>query len=418
MTFRNGLLTRYLILLLAFLPAVSIGCGASRWRLQPQWPSFVHRSAKIPVDASKEEILAYVNQASEPIHSWRTTSGRVSVTGVPVPLKAMVAIEEPNHLRMTISGSLSGQSEVDLGSSDQSLWFWMRQMEPQAIMTVNHCDLEAVQSQLPVPVQPEWMMEVLGVKPIDGKDAELIRDPDNPYRVKLVSHHTNDMGMATRRMTTIDLRKGEIVYQELDDSQHRLIATAELSHYQDFPQTTARLPSQITFHWVQQDAKMQLSLNGVEINPPQLPREIWEAPAYANCPVRRLTRDELLPMTAGVENRKVREKPRAITEYQLDQETGEWSENRFVKLPGAQQPPTNSSTIQPVSGAIPEQIASLPAQTIPGPQDAAPFPDFGSQPAAQNSSSPVSLQKQTDYPEWAQPAGKAELKSRDDLIQQ
>ncbi|MBR9804313.1 hypothetical protein GYB59_22625, partial [bacterium] len=66
-----------LLILFSSLP----GCATSRWNPSEQWASLVHRSAKIPADATKEEIVTYVNQHTAPIESWRSTSARLSVSG-------------------------------------------------------------------------------------------------------------------------------------------------------------------------------------------------------------------------------------------------------------------------------------------------------------------------------------------------
>jgi len=315
-----------LLVLISSLP----GCATSRWNPSEQWASLVHRSAKIPADASKEEILSYVNQHTAPIQSWRSTSARLNVSGVPIPLKAMLAVEQPNHFRLSVSQGLSGQSELDLGSNPDELWFWARQMEPKAVMTCRHQEIAAVQDQLPVPFQPEWLMEVLCVRPLDASDADLMRDPDDPHTVKLVSHHTSENGQTIRKIVTIDLQKGEVVSHQLYDSDHRLIATAELSDYREFPNTSARLPHDITLRWEQQDMKMHVSLNHVEVNPPHIPTEIWAVPQMAEYPVREIRADQLVRPAERAIVRTPRDSPKTVTHYELDRKSGVWLQEQEV----------------------------------------------------------------------------------------
>jgi len=326
---KAGKLAEY-CLILSFL-LFNAGCNITSPNYRPQWSSLLHRSAKIPSDASKDEIIAYVNQHIKPIHSWRSTSARVHLSGVPVPLKAMLAVEQPRQLRFTVSGGLSGQSEFDIGSSREQVWFFVRRMEPKAIMTVKHEQLDQIKNQMPIPFQPEWLMEVLNVSTIDAESSELSRDPDQPYVVKLVSHHISKQGQEIRKITTVDLRKGEVRDHQLFDSQHRLLAKAKLTDYRQFPNTEARLPYDIRLEFAQQDQSMHIVLRSVEVNPPRLPEELWAVPQLAEYPVHELGQEELIGSPAAFANRHLRDKPRAITNYELDTKTGAWVQDQIIQ---------------------------------------------------------------------------------------
>ncbi|WP_237226652.1 hypothetical protein [Rubinisphaera sp. JC750] len=416
-----------LLILFSSLP----GCATSRWNPSEQWASLVHRSAKIPADATKEEIVTYVNQHTAPIESWRSTSARLSVSGVPIPLKAMLAVEQPNHFRLSVSQGLSGQSELDLGSNPDQLWFWARQMEPKAVMTCRHQEIAAVQDQLPVPFQPEWLMEVLCVRTIDATDADLMRDPDDPHTVKLVSHHTSENGQTIRKIVTIDLRKGEVVSHQLYDSDHRLIATAELGDYREFPNTEARLPHDITLRWEQQDMKMHVSLNQVEVNPPHIPSELWDVPHMAEYPVREISRDQLVRPAERAIVRTPRDAPKTVTHYELDRGTGVWMQeqevvaghDRAVRQASAaetaaapQNPPVASAT---ASNSTAEQAGTVSLGTLAPPTDSSsppPFPGMSDSPAAK----PAANTQTASATEWYGPPGEtssgASKKSRQGLI--
>ncbi len=322
----------YWLLLVCLL--ASPGCQLSYAKFRPRLPSLLHRSAKIPADATKDEIVAYINQHIEPIHSWRSTTARVHVSGMPpVPLKAMIAVEQPKQLRLTISMGLSAQSELDVGSNPEGIWFYTRRMEPKEIITVKHEELEQLQNQMPIPFQPDWLMEVLNVSTIDASDAKLIRDPDYPYTAKLVSRHTNDQGREVRKILTIDLKKGEVREHQLFDSEHRLIASAELNDYKQFPNTKARLPYSIkfVFHQQNQEQSMRIELKSVEINPPQVSAEFWAVPQVAGYTVRELGREQILGSPAALANRKLRDKPKAITNYERDPQTGLWVKDQVIQ---------------------------------------------------------------------------------------
>ncbi len=422
--------------LLLFCLLISSGCQMPSAGLRPRFPLLMHRSAKIPVDATKEEIVAYVNRHIEPIHSWQSTTARVHISGMPpVPLKAMIAVEQPKKLRLTVSMGLSAQSEFAVGSNPERLWFFARRMEPKAIWTVKQEDLAQLQNQMPIPFQPDWLMEVLNVAPIDASSASLVRDPDNPYIVKLISHHANEQGVEVRKSMTVDLRKGEIREHELFDAEHRLIASAELNDYKQFPNTEARLPYSIHLKLPEQDQSMRIELKSVEINPPELPSNLWAIPHVTGYAVRELGKEEILGSPAALANRRLREKPKAVTQYERDPQTGAWLKNQVIQTAHHDSAPSfspagvqsieklqkQSQSHQPghshqhahghQSEAIPfssHAFASQPVQTAsrtaatkkprPAPlQTKAPASSTEQQPKTQKTDPPDSL----DLPEWA-----------------
>ncbi len=401
---------------------VSPGCQTSSARFRPRLPSLLYRSAKIPADASKEEIVDYVNQHIEPIRSWQSTTARVHVSGMPpVPLKAMIAVEQPKKLRVTVSMGLSGQDEFAVGSNQERLWFFMRRMEPKEILTVRHEELERLQNQMPIPFQPDWLMEVLNVSTIDASSASLVRDPDNPYIVKLISHHTNAQGAEVRKSLTVDLRKGEIREHELFDAEHRLIASAELSDYKQFPNTKARLPYSIRLRLPEQDQSVHIELRSVEINPPQLPSNLWAVPQMAGYAVREIGSEQILGSPATLANRRLREKPKAITNYERDPKTGVWIKDQIIQTTHNDSAPAFSASQVKQAGsdqnrqgmnhqndAIPFSAHAFSSQQ-PGiaagkkPRPAPPESDAPPFIAEQKRKKKLSKQKEAsaDIPEWA-----------------
>jgi hypothetical protein len=315
---------------------------------------------------------------------------------------------------MVVSSGLTG-NELDLGSNPEHLWFWARQMEPKAVITCRHEEIEAIQEHLPVPFQPEWLMEVLCVTPLNADHAEMLRDPNQPHLVKLVSHITNQQGHTVRKISTIDLRKGEITSHQLFDSEHRLIASAELSDYRHFPNTQARLPHEIKLHWAQQNLKMHLSLNGVEVNPPHLAQEIWNIPQIAGCPVHELHRDQLIQPATAIANRSVRDKPLAVTQYELDSPSGVWLQEQEIHPPRSATPPSGNSvagtarvSLNPADSAGPGSTPGNPffeEQGVAAHQGAPPFP--GNSPATRggHASSQNAPVQSAELESWAMPAG-------------
>src|SRR5262245_23299422 len=74
-------------------------------------------------NASREQIIAAVNQNSSRIRSLTATGASITVPdmlGLPL-LSGNIAAERPNRFRLTAGTAVSGQ-EIDLGSNDELFW--------------------------------------------------------------------------------------------------------------------------------------------------------------------------------------------------------------------------------------------------------------------------------------------------------
>src|SRR5262249_13163069 len=109
----------HLLLLALTLTSAQSGCAWTRnlCGLQPPPPPCV-----LAPDASKDDVVAYLNENTRKIRSWRTDRAKIRTRGVPVPLDATIAVESPRNFRLIVNGPLS--READLGSNQEHFWFW------------------------------------------------------------------------------------------------------------------------------------------------------------------------------------------------------------------------------------------------------------------------------------------------------
>jgi hypothetical protein len=204
-------------------------------------------------------------------------------------VSALLAVEAPRNFRLMAS-SVAGP-EVDLGSNADQFWFWAKRVEKsqQYVFTARHDRLVQAQQRFRIPFQPDWLIEVLGVIPLD--ESELVYEPGPPgsHRANLISQRVSPQGEPVKKVTVVDTCHGLILEHALYNAQGNLIARAcLLGHYND-PVSRAVLPSVIDLEWPPAQLGLTLSLGPMEVNP-SLPPQTWALPSIPDYPVVDLGR--------------------------------------------------------------------------------------------------------------------------------
>ncbi len=274
----------------------STGCESMR-----HWIAFSRPvpspSAILPMDASSDEIIAALNDNITQLYAWRSTDVKITAKqhGVPIMLSAMMAVESPRKLRL-MATSLAG-NEVDLGSNPERFWFWVRRSEPHGIMTASYDDVEEGKPLGPLPFQPEWLIETLGVIPIVGRQFTMQELPARTSEagrsssrfVAFVAEHETPQGRRIKRTMVVDVAYAAIVEHSLHEPSGQLIARARLSHYQREP-GGPRLPHRIELNWPEAGCDLTIRVGSIEVNPPSVTEQTWSMPSYPDSPVIDLTR--------------------------------------------------------------------------------------------------------------------------------
>ncbi len=253
----------------------SSGCGTlGKFRL---WPT---KTAPLPqaqlTKASLEDIVDHINDSRSRLTCWRSTDVRIKADGEGIlepTLSAKICVQSPRSLRLTAS-SLVGP-EVDFGANDERFWLWIKRQEPKVVLTGSH-EGQGRQELMPIPFSPSWLMEALGVIPIQTRGLRLETDPGTPHEAKLVSA-VEDGGKATRRIMVVDRRSGLITRHALYDDNDELVASAEMS---DFRATGGFvLPHAIELNWPETKTILKMKIGKIEVNP-NVPETTFKLPSY------------------------------------------------------------------------------------------------------------------------------------------
>jgi len=238
-------------------------------------------------DFTKERLVAHINQNIErsgECAAWRCDLVKVKASTFPVPLSATIAVRAPHSLRLRVAHPLGAGNVLDLGSNEECFWMWMNEGQATPVMTVRHdeFDLVARSSPMPIPVHPDWMMEVLGVRPLDAMEFELVRPGGNQPYVDLVATRVAPDGERVQRIVRVNPRHGLIVEHRLQKLNGELLGRAALSGHFEDPASKTIMPRIIVIDAVAEGKPISLTLtfDRPEVNPASLAAEdhLWLVP--------------------------------------------------------------------------------------------------------------------------------------------
>ena len=255
-------------------------CGC-RW-----WP--MRQESEIPAYTemlSKDELVRSLNANIEPLESWRCTDATVKTGGGMMGvlgLNAHIAVERPRNFRMLVK--LMTKNMADLGSNDERFWFWFDGPQKHTF-TARHANAEYAQRVLQIPFEPDWLLEALGVVPLNPDEFVMIGDGSDGT-VSLVSERTTSSGRIVRRVVLVDARRRLITAHALYDGSSPAqgwIAKATLSEHWRDPASGLVLPRRIDLEWPQHDLFLTMTMNHIEVNP-QFPGPTFALPDIPNYP--------------------------------------------------------------------------------------------------------------------------------------
>ncbi len=286
---------RLTLLLIVVSAAFQCGCTLPGWR-KPS-PFSKRAPCVLQPGATKEHIVQHLNrnitggETAGGLASWRSTHVRLSLKGMPMTLPASIAVEAPRNFRLRVSEPIGRGEMVDMGSNHQEFWFWAKDGQPHNVISARHEQLSYMQQQLQIPFQPDWLMQVLGVIPIDSQ-AVTLRHPDpSSSLVELVSTEQSPSGQSITKVIRVDACHGIVREHALHDARGVLIARAALGDHHHDPVAGLVMPRTVQLYWPEMDQQLTLRIEQVELNPPPLPETAWlvpDKPGYPRVDIQHL----------------------------------------------------------------------------------------------------------------------------------
>ncbi|MGD9724040.1 MAG: hypothetical protein AB7O59_22495 [Pirellulales bacterium] len=266
-----GLATRALCGLLVLLACGGAGCP----RVVQQYVQPIPRA--LPPSPSLDQIVNIVNDNSARINSLSAPAATITMAGYPA-LSANINFMRPRSLRLVAHKFIG--PELDVGSNDELMWFWVRRAQPPALYFCSHSQFGTSAARQVLPVDPEWLIEALGLITFDRSGQIEGPFPVGSGRVEIRTRNNTSTGTVSR-IVIIDDSRGIVLEDHIYDGQGVRLATARLSGHKHDPATGAKLPRHVDIQWPPAGMEIALELGDVTIN--QLsatPQELFTKPVY------------------------------------------------------------------------------------------------------------------------------------------
>jgi hypothetical protein len=236
----------------------------------------------MPETATLEQLTAAVNDNTARIQSLNATQATISLPGAPA-IPVTLALEPPLRFRLRASTVLTS-TLVDVGSNDELFWLWIRQNSPPAMYYCRHDQFAGSAAQQLMPVEPQWIVEALGLVRFDPINQPQGPMPVGSGRVQIRSIRHSSIGDMSK-VTVVDPARGIVLEQDLYDTSGRLIAAARTSNHHRDPISGAIVPRHIEIDYPGAQLTMKLDVADWQVNSlgPQN-AALWTKPQYPGYP--------------------------------------------------------------------------------------------------------------------------------------
>jgi hypothetical protein len=266
---RASLNVRLAALLLAILPGCIGFGGRGLWHRDPLAGA---PRPRFSADPQMEEVVDYLNRNVDKLHGWQ--ANRVGIRANNMPLSGTLAVENGQHLRLVVH-SLAG-NEVDMGSNNDVFWIWAKRMDP-AYVYCRHEQIDDARQTLGIPFEPDWMMQALGVAPLDTKDLTMQIDR-SAHHARLVQQVVSAHGYPMQKVVLVDLTRGVVLEHSILDSRGKTIALARLEDHHVDKASGAVIARRIHLDWPQNKMNLVMNFGQIEVNPRGIPSQVWDMP--------------------------------------------------------------------------------------------------------------------------------------------
>lgn len=272
------------ILWLLFAVALGLSAGCA-WldKIRPE-PKPANTGALKP--KKPEEFVTYLNRQSNAVQSVRYDDVGLKATipgssWIPALRSGVMVAQKPKNFRMQAGFALGGD-QLDIGSNSQEFWMYVKQPKPTYLFC-SHADFPKVQDELPVPFEPDWALQALGLTTYDTTKAYEVETSDKNRVYYLKWPDTTPAGQKVMKVvefagdasegTQPQVRRHRIMSQTTTGWQTDLLAEIHKVTVLDGgvdPQTQQRVnvqvPTEVTLEWPQQKVRLALSLGKAKLN--------------------------------------------------------------------------------------------------------------------------------------------------------
>ncbi len=267
MSTRSGL-----ILILAALSTLATGCRTAGVGTFARPESIAK-----PASLNPTELLVEHNKNAELIQSYTARPSIKVQSGVrSLTVDGKLALERPRNFKLSLAMSM--QEVADIGSNDQEYWFWIKPFEKRAKRAVYYCNYdENGESPLAGGIQPEWIVEALGLRAIPEAEAREMtakrgRDRDTIVLTHVPSESSGKGSYVRKIVMQESTRRIKEVHLYTPDQKTEL-AWGVIADYRGLPSDpgdeaseTVYVPTSVQLAWVRERMSMTAVFDRPKVN--------------------------------------------------------------------------------------------------------------------------------------------------------
>lgn len=247
--------------------AVFSGCNSTKMNL------FRGREqAAVPAEApSAAALVNYLNDNADRVQSVRCDALDLQCTqGIrSFGLRGKMVCQKPRNFRM--SAEVFGRPEIDLGSNEEEFWFWIPRGAPYQLHCAHTALAEGKVKQMPFPVQPDWIIEAMGLAKCGPADRYQV--VPKPRTVELIEKTQSPLGKPIIKVTEFQRGRADLArgypqvsaHRILDGETGREICSAQIVQVR-VDQSGAVIPRRVILTCPDDRLKMSMTLDEVTVN--------------------------------------------------------------------------------------------------------------------------------------------------------
>jgi hypothetical protein len=220
--------------------------------------------------ATPETLVSYLNENARNVNSIRAKLDMdITQDGKSVGPTGALVCEKPRNFRMR--ASVLGSQQIDIGSNNDELWFWIKQANPPHQYICSHADLANGKASLPFPFDPSMVLSALGMAEYDTAVKYDLKTYENSHELSWDTISAD--GRPVRRTVAFHRKplaansdKAQVFGHVVKDLKtDKVICQARVEKvYRD--RKGAVVPSVVIISYPAEKAVVRLMLSGIEVN--------------------------------------------------------------------------------------------------------------------------------------------------------
>ena len=217
-----------------------------------------------------DNLVNYVNREAAKVQTLQVNNLAMEAKrglGVVQSIELRGSLQAEGATKFRLEGYLPGSRSdmVDIGSNDREFWFWVG--GGQGDQPLYHCSYtDLPRATLPLPIQPDWIMEALGMAQIQPNPGIRLEFPRNSNTMELIEATRSPKGQPMTKVTvfnrnTVRGTQPQIIARKLVDGRGKVVCMAEIKEMQQDPRSGVSVPHRMELVYPGDRAMEKITLN-------------------------------------------------------------------------------------------------------------------------------------------------------------